>query len=137
MGGLILRASLAHLRPQTHSLFHTFISFATPHLGYLHCKSFLTETGIKLIESMHPSVSLKQLSNKDHGNIKETFVYRLASLGSLRGFENLVLLSSVEDKYVPWNSARLQLYKEPEGVAGKSLIGGWSMCSEKHYLRFV
>lgn len=58
-------------------------------------------------------------------------------MGSLKEFENVVVLSSIEDKYVPWNSARIQLYKEPEGVAGKNTTGGWSMNSEKHYLRFV
>lgn len=84
MGGIILRASFAHLKSKIRECFHTFISFATPHLGYLHCKSFVTGAGIKLIESLHPSTSLKQLSNKDKSNIKETFIYKLANLGSLK-----------------------------------------------------
>lgn len=49
MGGIILRSTFAHLPNQIINLFHTFISFATPHLGYLNCKHFVTETGIKLI----------------------------------------------------------------------------------------
>jgi hypothetical protein len=39
---------------------------------------------MKLIESMHPSLSLKQLSNKDNPNIKETYIYKLADRGSLK-----------------------------------------------------
>ena len=70
MGGIILRASLPFLDQKTKKTFHTFLSIATPHLGYLHCKNFLTETGIKLIEMMHPSISLRQLSNKDNNNVK-------------------------------------------------------------------
>lgn len=49
MGGIILRSSLQHLDTKIKSLLHTYISFASPHLGYLHCKSFITGTGIKLI----------------------------------------------------------------------------------------
>lgn len=70
MGGIILRASIDNLSEKIRGYFHTYISFATPHLGYLHCKSFVTGAGIKLIESMHSSTSLKQLSNKDKTNIK-------------------------------------------------------------------
>lgn len=86
MGGLILRSSLQYLPQKIISYLHTFISLATPHLGYLNIQSFLTNAGIKLIESMHPSTSLKQLSNKDKNNIKDTFIYKLASIGSLKHF---------------------------------------------------
>lgn len=86
---------------------------------------------------MHPSTSLKQLSNKDNVDIKQTFIYKLASIGSLKNFQNVVVLSSLEDKYVPWNSARIQLYKKAEGIGGKSTTGGWSMSSTKQYMRFV
>lgn len=49
MGGIILRASLQFLQEKVRTQLHTFMSIATPHLGYLHCKNLITETGIKLI----------------------------------------------------------------------------------------
>lgn len=70
MGGIILRAALPHLSKPTKELLHTFISFATPHLGYLNCNSKITGAGIKLIESLTDSTSLRQISNSDNSAIK-------------------------------------------------------------------
>lgn len=49
MGGIILRASFEYLSEKIIKCLHTYMSFATPHLGYLNCKILVTGAGIKLI----------------------------------------------------------------------------------------
>jgi hypothetical protein len=38
-------------------------------------------------------------------------MYKLASFGSFSRFRKVILISSYEDNYVPWHSARVQSYK--------------------------
>ena len=129
MGGIILRACLRHLNTKILEMLHTFISFASPHLGFLHCQSFITQAGIKLFDSLYSSLSLKQISNRDHPMLKDTFIYELSKSGPLTHFKHILLFSSIEDKYVPWNSARIQLNKRALGISGAPIK------NQKHSIR--
>ena len=59
MGGIILRAALHSLSKPIRSSLHTFMSFASPHLGYLYCDSVITGAGLKLLDSISPSQSIR------------------------------------------------------------------------------
>ena len=47
LGGLIIRASLPYLE-QFKLKVHTFITFSSPHLGYMYNSSTIITTGMKL-----------------------------------------------------------------------------------------
>jgi|JI6StandDraft_1071083.scaffolds.fasta_scaffold22046_4 pimeloyl-ACP methyl ester carboxylesterase len=93
MGGLILRAALQHLEGYKNCL-GTFMTFGSPHLGYLQGIKTMIKTGLWFIKSWNKTYSLEQLTMTDHKNLLETAVYRLSKLGSLKNFRNVVLLSS-------------------------------------------
>jgi hypothetical protein len=51
--------------------------------------------------------SLSQLVMKDEKELEKTFLYKLSNEGSLKMFNKIILLSSLEDSYVAWHSARI------------------------------
>lgn len=109
MGGIIARASFSHLKNFT---FGTFASFSSPHLGYLHGTRPMIETGMWFLRKFKKTYSLEQLSMTDGKTPEDTYLFSLAKNGSFERFRKLVLISSYEDNYVPWHSARIQSYKE-------------------------
>jgi hypothetical protein len=44
---------------------------------------------------------------KETANARKSFLYRLSQSKSLNGFKKLVFLSSSQDEYVPFESARI------------------------------
>jgi hypothetical protein len=108
LGGIIARAALPHLK---YYILGTYISFSSPHLGYLYGTKSLIETGMWFLRKFRKTYSLEQLSMADTKNPEDSFLFRLAESGSLRNFRKVVLVSSYEDNYVPWHSARIQSYK--------------------------
>lgn len=52
--------------------------------------------------------SIKQMTLSDSKELENTFIYKLAHKGSLDHFKNIVLVSSYQDSYVPFYSARIQ-----------------------------
>lgn len=106
MGGIILRASLQYLtkyKPQ----FGIYMSFSAPHLSYLKETNFSVQTGMWLLKKFRKNSSLNELTMADTPNTKESFMYKLSISGSLKWFKKVVLVSSYQDKYVPWHSARI------------------------------
>ena len=55
------------------------------------------------------SGSLHQLALKDASDIRRTFMYKLAAESNLHMFQHVLLAGSTQDRYVPWNSARIEL----------------------------
>ena len=53
------------------------------------------------------STSLLQLSLKDSPNPRDSFLYHLSEAPSMESFKHVVLMSSAQDKYVPYHSAKL------------------------------
>ena len=50
---------------------------------------------------------------------KDSFMYHLSSEGNLKLFKKVILISSAEDSYVPWHSARICGYdskKNPKNI---------------------
>jgi len=110
LGGLLIRSavtseSLKHLRPR----FHTFLSFSAPHLGTVLNSSTLVNTGLWLIQKLKKSACLRQLSCKEKNNVRDTFIYKLSKKKGLEFFKNVLLVACQDDRYVPYQSARIEM----------------------------
>ena len=108
LGGLIIRAALPHL-VQFKDYFKTFMTFSTPHLGVGASDSKLVETGLSFISSWKKMKALDQMSLKDHDDPKKTFLYRLSEKPGFGWFKEVVLVSSPQDTYSPFDSSRIQI----------------------------
>jgi len=127
LGGIIMREALTHplLTDHLHKL-ESFISLAVCHCGYLFGRSKLTASGLWAIRMFNKSGCLDQLSLNDHKNPRQTYMYKLAKRKGLEYFKNILLVSSMEDKYTPYHSARIEI---PEGVVKKD--EKWGMIYEE------
>ena len=122
LGSIVVRNMLT--RPEMVpylSKMHTLISLCAPHLGTTQASGYIT-AGMWFLQKWRRSQSLLQLSLRDNPNPRETFLYRLSQKPSLEHFRNVLLISSHQDKYVPFHSARL----EPPPSSG----GEAEVCSE-------
>ena len=90
---------------------HTMISLCAPHLGTTNTSSHIS-LGMWFLQKWHHSQSLLQLSLKDSTSPRETFLYRLSQKITFGRFNNVLLVASPQDKYVPFHSARLELPTE-------------------------
>jgi hypothetical protein len=55
----------------------------------------------------------------DESNPEETCLFRLSQLPGLEWFNNIVLCCSFQDKYVPFDSARIQICKQALETTGQ------------------
>lgn len=93
MGGLICRAAFPHLT-EFKEKFHTFMTFGSPHLGYMYNSNKLVDTGMWFMRKWNKSRSLIQLSMQDESKVEQTFIYKLSELPGLAWFSNVVLVCS-------------------------------------------
>ena len=122
MGNLIVRSCLC--TDQFASLLtalHCFVSISGPHLGFTFNNNRIQGTGMRLLRMAQSAGerggSLDQLSMRDRpreakatGDLSSCYLFRLAveSGPILARFRHLVLMSSPQDKYVPYHAARLE-----------------------------
>ncbi|KAM9233965.1 protein FAM135A isoform 2-T2 [Dugong dugon] len=112
LGNLIIRSVLTRPRFKyyLHKL-HTFLSLSGPHLGTLYNSSALVNTGLWFMQKWKKSGSLLQLTCRDHSDPRQTFLYKLSKKAGLHYFRNVVLVGSLQDRYVPYHSARIEMCK--------------------------
>lgn len=55
---------------------------------------------------------LKQLGLKDHSDPDKTFLYNLSKADGLGYFRHIILVSSPQDTYSPYDSSRIQVSKQ-------------------------
>ncbi|XP_072046325.1 protein FAM135A-like [Amphiura filiformis] len=110
LGNIIIRSVLARpeLEPWLDKLY-TFLSLSGPHLGQLYNTSALVNTGMWLMQKWKKSSSLLQLAFKDNSDIRQTFLYKLSKAKGLSLFKNVLLVGSLQDRYVPIHSARIEM----------------------------
>ncbi|KAJ8359962.1 hypothetical protein SKAU_G00164870 [Synaphobranchus kaupii] len=112
LGNLIVRSVLARPGFRCYlSRLHTFLSLSGPHLGTLYNSSTLVNTGLWFMQKWKKSGSLLQLTCRDHTDPRRTFLYQLSQRAGLQFFKNVVLVSSLQDRYVPYHSARIEMCK--------------------------
>uniref|UniRef100_A0A6I8Q252 Family with sequence similarity 135 member A n=1 Tax=Xenopus tropicalis TaxID=8364 RepID=A0A6I8Q252_XENTR len=112
LGNLIIRSVLSRPRFKCYlSKLHTFLSLSGPHLGTLYNSSALVNTGLWFMQKWKKSGSLLQLTCRDNSDPRQTFLYKLSKKPGLEYFRNVVLVSSLQDRYVPYHSARIEMCK--------------------------
>ncbi|XP_038529046.1 protein FAM135A isoform X7 [Canis lupus baileyi] len=112
LGNLIIRSVLTRPRFRYYlNKLHTFLSLSGPHLGTLYNSSALVNTGLWFMQKWKKSGSLLQLTCRDHSDPRQTFLYRLSNKAGLHYFKNVVLVGSLQDRYVPYHSARIEMCK--------------------------
>eukprot|EP01018_Ginkgo_biloba_P018492 Gb_06821 [translate_table: standard] len=110
IGNIIIRAALtdAAMKPYLNNLY-TFLSISGPHLGYMYSSNALFNSGLWLFKKLKGSPCMHQLTFTDEANIQSSFLFKLSQEKSLENFQNIILLSSPQDRYVPYHSARIEM----------------------------
>lgn len=62
------------------------------------------------------SISIEELCMRDREELRKCFLYKLSKSGTLNHFKQIALISSSQDKYVPYESARIE---QNRSVIGK------------------
>lgn len=126
LGGIIIRAALP-LLDEFYDKFGFFITLSSPHLGTLANSSYLVDAGIWVLRKLKKTISMKQLSLKDGKDIFQTFLYQLSNSNGIEYFKNIAFVSSLQDKYAPFESSRVEVgskaWKSSNGdVLGKMAV---------------
>ncbi|KAK8290942.1 hypothetical protein V6Z11_D06G031100 [Gossypium hirsutum] len=109
IGNVIIRTALAESAMEPYLRFlHTFVSLSGPHLGYLYSSNSLFNSGLWLLKKLKGTQCIHQLTFADDPDIRNTFFYKLCEQRSLENFKHIILLSSPQDGYVPYHSARIE-----------------------------
>ncbi|XP_032070886.1 protein FAM135A isoform X1 [Thamnophis elegans] len=112
LGNLIIRSVLTRPRFRYYlNKLYTFLSLSGPHLGTLYNSSALVNTGLWFMQKWKKSGSLLQLTCRDHSDPRQTFLYKLSRKAGLQYFKNIILVGSLQDRYVPYHSARIEMCK--------------------------
>ena len=110
LGSLVIRAAIQDPMLERYTTkFHTYLGLSGPHLGMMYSPSYLVNGGLWLMQRLKSGKSLQQISMRDHSDLKQCFIYKLSERDKLHRFTNVVLLSSHQDRYVPFHSARIEV----------------------------
>ncbi|XP_056167962.1 uncharacterized protein LOC115676395 isoform X1 [Syzygium oleosum] len=110
IGNIIIRTALTEgiMEPYLRYLY-TYISISGPHLGYLYSSNSLFNSGLWLLKKLKGTQCIHQLTFTDDVDLQNTFLYKLCKQKTLESFRHIILLSSPQDGYVPYHSARIEL----------------------------
>lgn len=103
---------------------HGYLSLCSPHLGYMYKSSKLFNAGMWVLKKWKKSTSLMQLSMSDHKDLEKTTLYELSKAEGFGWFKHIILVSSFQDQYAPFDSARIQICSEAakDPVKGNTYI---------------
>ncbi|KAK7282940.1 hypothetical protein RIF29_12075 [Crotalaria pallida] len=109
IGNLIIRTAIADsLMEPFLGYLHTYVSVSGPHLGYLYSSNSLFNSGLWFFKKLKNTQCIHQLTFTDDPDFQNTFLYKLSKQKTLERFRNIILLSSPQDGYVPYHSARIE-----------------------------
>ncbi|PWA51631.1 serine esterase family protein [Artemisia annua] len=110
IGNVIIRTALAEsIMEPYHRFLNTYVSLSGPHLGYLYSSNSLFNSGLWLLKTIMNTRCIHQLTFTDDMDLEKTFLYKLCKQKTLECFKNIILLSSPQDGYVPYHSARIEM----------------------------
>ncbi|KDO50637.1 hypothetical protein CISIN_1g003622mg [Citrus sinensis] len=110
IGNIIIRAALAESMMEPYLRFlYTYVSISGPHLGYLYSSNSLFNSGLWLLKKFKGTQCIHQLTFSDDPDLQNTFLYKLCKHRTLENFRNIILISSPQDGYVPYHSARIEI----------------------------
>lgn len=101
-----MRTSLPFLEEHKDK-FHNFITLSSPHLGYMYNSSTIVDAGMWFLKTWRKSICLQQLRMSDNSDLEQSFLYKLSEMKGLSWFQHIVLVSSYQDSYAPFDSARI------------------------------
>ncbi|KAE8125952.1 hypothetical protein FH972_020712 [Carpinus fangiana] len=109
IGNIIIRTALAEsiMEPFLNYLY-TYVSISGPHLGYLYSSNALFNSGLWILKKLKGTQCIHQLTFTDDPDLQNTFFYKLCKQKTLARFRHIILLSSPQDGYVPYHSARIE-----------------------------
>lgn len=110
MGNIIIRAALtdAAMKPLLQYLY-TFLSISGPHLGYMYSSNTIFNSGLWLLKKLKASPCMHQLTFTDEAHLQDCFLFKLSQEKTFEYFQNVLVLSSPQDRYVPYHSARIEM----------------------------
>lgn len=89
---------------------HTIATLMTPHIGIASIgQSSLMRAGVDIYSRVSSHMAVKQMSLRDAKNPKDCYLVKLATLPGLDWFKHVLLFSSYQDYYSPYDSARIEL----------------------------
>ncbi|XP_044479099.1 protein FAM135B-like isoform X2 [Mangifera indica] len=110
IGNVIIRSALTESKMEPYLRFlYTYVSISGPHLGYLYSSNSLFNSGLWLLKKLRGTQCIHQLTFSDDPDLQNTFFYNLCKHRTLEFFKNILLLSSPQDGYVPYHSARIEM----------------------------
>ncbi|KAL3819332.1 hypothetical protein ACJIZ3_005237 [Penstemon smallii] len=135
IGNIILRTALTDglMEPYLRYL-HTYLSVSGPHLGYLYSSNSLFNGGLWLLKKLKGTQCIHQLTFTDDPDLQHTFLYKLCKQKTLENFRNIILLSSPQDGYVPYHSARIEMCPASSGdysKKGKAFLEMLNNCMDQ------
>lgn len=111
LGGLIVRAALPLLEDLQDKM-GTLATLMTPHMGIADiCHGKVTGFGAKIFSKISKHEALRQMMMSDAKEPKDRFIYKLSKLPGLEWFSKVILVSSYQDHYCPYDSARIEIGK--------------------------
>lgn len=111
LGGIIIRTALPLLSDYKDKMY-SFITLSSPHLGCYYQSSALVHAGLWFLQKWNSSKCLAQLSLHDAADPQDCFMHQLSTKPGLEWFCNVVLVSSYQDSYVPYESTKFELSKQ-------------------------
>merc|ERR1711957_463038 len=87
----------------------TYLSLSSPHLGYMYAANSLFKTGLWVAKKLRGSKCLEQLSMTDDTDPDSCFLSELARTPGMGHFQHVALVSSYQDQYAPFESARIEI----------------------------
>ncbi|KAL5726926.1 hypothetical protein ACHQM5_000169 [Ranunculus cassubicifolius] len=109
IGNVIIRTALTESKMEPYLKYlYTYMSVSGPHLGYLYSSNSLFNSGLWFMKKFKGTQCIHQLTFTDEPDLQNTFLYKLSKQKTLEHFKNIFLLSSPQDGYVPYHSARIE-----------------------------
>ncbi len=88
---------------------HLYMSLSSPHLGYSFNSNGLVKFGLWILKKFKKNNVMKQLTLADAKDTEDTVLFRLSEMEGLHWFRHIALLSSFQDRYVPFESSRIEV----------------------------
>ena len=91
IGGLVFRLAITESSLSSYqSYFHLFLSLNVPHLGLMFA-NLTTEVGARLIQKFTESIQMSELLLRDHKDLRQTTIYKLAENNGMSFLEGIYL----------------------------------------------
>lgn len=119
LGGLMLRTALPYFEKHKAKM-HGFVTFSSPHVGYASHNSTMIKSGLWVMSKFVENGAVKQLQMKDDTDFEECFLYKCSEKKGLQWFKHIYLFSSVQDKYIQFDSARMQAFTDTDVGANQT-----------------